>query len=273
MNFKNYPLTILSIFFLVGLTFNSCKKDDNPLKNMPEAFTKKVLIEEFTAEWCSACANAFPKIQSVLDENPTTVFAATIHHNDPFSNDQTKIIKNAFSISSFPSSMVDRFAFGGTTPRVYPSTSTLRNRSEERMESATTSIGLKIETEILDGDLANITVYVGHNSIPDGIPRITTYLLEDDVDAINQAGSNDPNFKHHHVLREVLSNEKGSSINFTDEKRTFHEFIYENVDISDYNHDNLEIIAFVHNFDESDLANHEILNVQKVKLGDNKDWD
>ena len=272
MKIKKLPLLVFFALFLIAITFNSCKKDFDPIAEMPESFTKKVLIEEFTAEWCAACANAFSRIQTVLDENPSTVFAATIHSNDPFSNSQTQKVKNAFSVSSYPSSMVDRFSFGNTNPRVYPSTSTLRNRSEDRLET-TALMGLKIETEILDDGKANITVFVGHNEIPPGKPRLTTYLLEDNVPAVNQAGTNDPDFKHHHVLRKVLTNETGNEMEFNELERVFHTFKYENVDISDYNKDNLEVIAFVHYFDEGDLSAHEIINVQKVKLGENQDWD
>lgn len=277
MRIKNFRLpTIFFALFLFAFSFNSCKENVDPFADLPETFTKKILIEEFTAEWCSPCATAFDNIQTVLDENPNTVFAATIHHNDPFSNDQTKAIKEAFNILSFPSSMVDRFAFGDMTPRVFPSTSTLRNRSEERMETTVTT-GLKIETEILDDEKANITVYVGQSKIMSGAPRLTTYLLEDNVPHVNQSGTNDPNYKHHHVLREILTNNFGNEfegeINLRTQDRSYNTYVYENIDISNYDKNNLEVIAFVHTYDGNDLSNHEIINVQKVKLGENQDWD
>lgn len=277
MRIKNFQLpAIFFALFLFALSFNSCKKDVDPLADLPETFTKKVLIEEFTAEWCAPCASAFANIQTVLDENPNTVYATTIHHNDPFSSNQTKAIKEAFSISSFPSSMVDRFAFGSTTPRIYPSTSTLRNRSEERMVETVTT-GLKIETEILDDGKANITVYVGQSKIMSGTPRLTTYLLEDNVPQVNQAGTSDPDYKHHHVLREVLTSNLGNTfegeINLRTQDRAYNTYVYENIDISNYDKNNLEVIAFVHTYDGTDLSNHEIINVQKVNLGENQDWD
>ena len=43
--------------------------------------------------------------------------------------------------------------------------------------------------------------------------------------------------------------------------------------ISEFDKNHLSAIAFVHYADPSDKSNHEIINVQKVKLGENQDWD
>jgi len=37
--------------------------------------------------------------------------------------------------------------------------------------------------------------------------------------------------------------------------------------------DHLSVIAFVHYYDANDKSNHNIVNVQKVQLGKNQDWD
>lgn len=269
MKIKIPPYLFVAIFIIF---VNSCKKEHDPFASMPLTFTKKVLIEEFTAEWCAACANAFPRIQTVMDENPNTVFAATIHSSDPFSNNQTQKIKSAFSISSFPSAMIDRYAFGSSTPRTSLLTSKLRDRSEERLGEQV-DLGLKIETEILEDGTANITVTPGHNKAIGNSPRLTVYLLEDNLPQVDQAGTSDPDYMHHHVLRKILTEEKGNPIKMDANDKDFHVRKFEGIDISEYDKDNLEVIAFIHYFDGSDLSNHEILNVQHVKLGENQDWD
>ncbi len=273
MKIKNLSFPILLILFFSMLIFNSCKKDSDPLADLPETFTKKVLIEEFTGEWCGACANAFPRIQTVLDENPNTVFAAALHYSDPFSSSETHSIKSTFGISSFPSALVDRYAFGTASPRVPLLTSQLRNKSESRLEEQVTT-GLRIDTEFVEDGKATIKVFVGQSKIMDGEPRITTYLIENEVPEVNQSGASGNDYRHHAVVRDILTEAAGNKLNNLDvQDRDFVTLRYENIDISEYDKEHLSVIAFVHYYDASDKSNHEIINVQKVKLGENQDWD
>lgn len=273
MKIKNLSNATLVLFFFSLLTFNSCKSDFDVLADLPETFTKKVLIEEFTAEWCGACASAFPRIQTVLDENPNTVFAAALHYSDPFSTDGTHHIKSAFGISSFPSALVDRYSFGSNSPRVPLLTSSMRSKSEIRLEEKVTT-GLRIDTEFLEDGKATIKVFVGQSKIMEGEPRLTTYLIEDEVPEVNQAGATGNDYKHHAVVRKVLTEAAGNKLNNLDiQDRDFITLRFENIDISEFNKDHLSVIAFVHYYDSTDKSNHEIINVQKVKLGENQDWD
>ncbi|MFK8007596.1 MAG: Omp28-related outer membrane protein [Saprospiraceae bacterium] len=273
MKIKNLSISFLAILFFSMLTFNSCKKDFDVLADLPETFTKKVLIEEFTGEWCGACANAFPRIQTVLDENPNTVFAAALHYNDPFSFSETHSIKSTFGISSFPSALVDRYSFGGSSPRVSLLTSQLRSKSETRMEEKVT-MGLRIDTELLGDGKANIKVHIGQSKKTEGDLRLTTYLIEDEVPEVNQAGASGNDYRHHAVVRKVLTEAAGNKLSNLDvQDRDFFIRSFENIDISEFDKDHLSVIAFVHYADDSDKSNHEIINVQKVKLGKNQDWD
>jgi thiol-disulfide isomerase/thioredoxin len=272
MKIKNLSISIMALLFFSMLTFNSCKKDFDVLADLPETFTKKVLIEEFTGEWCGACANAFPRIQTVLDENPTTVFAAALHYSDPFSTDKTHQIKSTFGISSFPSALVDRYSFGTSSPRVPLSTSSLRNKSETRLEEKI-STGLRIDTEFGEEGKATIKVFIGQNEIMDGELRLTTYLIEDEVPEVNQSGASGNDYKHHAVVRKILTEADGNKLSLDVQDRDFIIRNFENIDISEYDKDHLSVIAFVHYSDASDKSNHEIINVQKVKLGKNQDWD
>lgn len=282
MKMKKLPLLLLTGIFSILLSLNSCKKESESIEQIPEidhlesmpiSFTKKVLIEEFTAEWCIGCTDVYDDLKIVLDENPSTVFLTTIHFNDPFSTDQTDQLKADFEVPGFPSTMVDRFTFNNeNSPRTYYYTSIMKYRSDIRLVGKIPT-GVKIETEIIENGKANITVYVGSNEFFSGTPRLTTYLQEEKLLHINQTGTSDPNYSHHHVLREVLTNVQGATLNSTENKRDINIFKYENVDISDYEEGNLEVVAFVHYYDNSDITNHEIINVQKVKLGGNQDWD
>ncbi|MFT6320420.1 MAG: thiol-disulfide isomerase/thioredoxin [Granulosicoccus sp.] len=273
MKIKNLSISILTLLFFSMLTFNSCKKDFDALADLPETFTKKVLIEEFTGEWCGACASAFPRIQTILDENPTTVFAAALHYSDPFSTTKTHQIKSTFGISSFPSALVDRYSFGTSSPRVPLLTSTLRNKSETRLEEKITT-GLRIDTEFGEEGKATIKVFVGQNKIMDGEPRITTYLIEDEVPEVNQSDASGDDYRHHAVVRKILTEAGGNKLNNLEvQERDFITLRFENIDISEFDKNHLSVLAFVHYSDASDKSNHEIINVQKVKLGKNQDWD
>lgn len=108
----------------------------------------------------------------------------------------------------------------------------------------------------------------------DSEPRITTYLIEDKVSEINQSGASGDDYRHHAVARKILTEAGGNKLNNLNvQKRDFITLRFENIDISEFNKNHLSVIAFVHYPDASDKSNHEIINVQKVKLGKNQDWE
>lgn len=91
---------------------------------------------------------------------------------------------------------------------------------------------------------------------------------------VNQSGATGNDYRHHAVVRKVLTEAAGNKMSKMDvQDRDFFIRSFEEIDISEYDKEHLSVIAFVHYYDESNKANHEIINVQKVKLGENQDWD
>ena len=149
--------------------------------------------------------------------------------------------------------------------------------------------GLAIKSEV-NGNNATVEVHAGFASSISGDYRLTVYLIEDKVmgtgtgyDQMNfyDSDSDSPFFElgnpilgyeHNHTLRLSLSEPLGDLIG-----SSFlvpgGEYIREyEVDISDYDKDNLSIVAFV-NYVGPTYLEHEVLNVQNCRINSTKDWD
>ena len=76
------------------------------------------------------------------------------------------------------------------------------------------------------------------------------------------------------MVRKILTEAGENKLNNLEvQERDFITLRFENIDISEFDKNHLSVIAFVHYSYASDKSNHEIINVQKVKLGKNQDWD
>ena len=259
----------------------------SPVGDVPSTFTKKVVIEKYTGEWCGACPNGDNEISSLSSANAGKIFGVGIHkaNSDPFeipyaSTLQSHLIAGA-SVSSFgyPFAAVNRQP--GTSAS-YPNTAVI---------GGTTTWSAVVNTELAkaadcglaivskeEGDKVDIDVYVGYNSaITTTNTKVTVYLLENKVpeSAPGAQASGGGNYVHNHVLRAVLTAELGDDVDLntvTTDKYTKIEL--KGIDISGkyLDKNNLTVLAFV-NVKGSKGNELDILNAQEVHLGETKKFD
>ena len=96
---KLYPTLFLSAFFLFAQAQNS---------------VKRVLIEEFTGNWCGYCTDGAAVVNQILAAHPGgDVIAVSVHDADGMEfNDG---LRTAFSVTSYPSALIDRTMWSGQT--------------------------------------------------------------------------------------------------------------------------------------------------------------
>ena len=279
---KNNIKTILILSFLMF----GCedKKSDPEVGPVPDSFTKKVLIEEFTGAWCGYCPSGAEIIELLMEENEN-ILGVAIHSGDAMETPQAYFLETTYQNMGFPSGMVDRIQFDG-----YVSLNRGYWGYVSSLQSMKTAVcGLAIKSEV-NGNNAAIEVHVGFNDSLQGDYRLTTYLIEDKVtgsgygyDQVNYYdgdstssfyGLGDPilNYEHNNTLRSVLSEASGNQIP-TSNLIPGGEFVETyTVDISSYEKSNLHVIAFV-SVAGSYFTDHEIMNAQKSKINGFQDWD
>ena len=251
-------ITYVFVIVLIASIFSCNKSDDSG--DFPKSFVKRVVVEEFSGEWCAACVSGAERFQAVLDENPNRVFGVSIHSGDPFELEYptiTNFLLNQFSITYFPYAIIDR-----TTDESKEWSIETRNRLYENF-----SAGLKIETIIEDNKLdikIDYATIVSYKNI-----HLTVYLTENNVPESSPGAQafGGGNYVHQHVLREVVSGKIGDPIELS--QGIIYTKEYTGINIAKYKKEDLNVVAFLH-FDSS--LSYEVLNANKVKLGENSGW-
>ena len=277
----------LKILIFGLLVFAGCEDepDDFQVSKVPSAFTKKVLIEEFTGAWCGYCPDGAHIVESIINVNNGKVVGVSLHDGDAMEVAHTNILETTYQNTGYPSGMVDRFSVNGSTclNRGYWESVANAQLSE------TAVCGLAIISEV-NGQNATVEVHAGFNSTFNGDYRLSVYLIEDGVtgtgygyDQRNYYNTEaespfydlgDPivGYEHNHTLRAVLSESLGDAISPSSLVSGGEHIETYTVDLSSYNKNNLSIVAFV-TYIGTSITEHEILNVQKCGIDGFQDWD
>ena len=262
----------------ISLALVSCKKEEENLEDpvavdkVPASFTKKVLMEEFTGEWCGYCPDGATILKSITAANPGKVVIASVHQGDFLAISHYGVLNGFLSVAGFPRSAVNRTPAQGTSGQdgllVYSRGSWATNVTRELQKTAT--CGLKLETSI-SGDNLDITIKAGSNTDLSGT-YLTVYLTEDGIPESTsgaQAGAN-PGYINDEVLRACLTNGTGDAMELSSGVLATKSI--NGVDISGYDNANLKVVAFIHKHDASS-PDYEVLNAQEVHVGKTKNWD
>lgn len=286
-------------YIALALSIVSCQKDDGQdpapagnntggLNSIPETFTQKVLLEAFTGAGQPQCTDGFVKMDNIITANSSKAIPVCIHYSDGMEIAQYTSLSGTYSNGNpmtIPSAMLNRTA---------SLSQVILNRTQwqsnfDVLKVKTAKCGLAIETGI-NGTTANISVHTGFNQALTGNYTLTVYLLEDNVSGTGVMydqrnsyntttghpyyGLGDPiaGFQHDNVLRKVLSAPLGDAISTSALVHGGGEIKTYSTSISGYKSGDLSVVAFITKNGAS-ATTYEIMNVQKVQLGNTKSWD
>ena len=252
-----YRLIIAIVPFL--FLFQSCDKTikENPI---PDKFTKKVLIEEFGGEWCSFCVRGAKEFEELLNNNPERYIGVSLHYEDPFEIDFPNVVHmllSKFEIISFPYTVVERTLDESKSWEV---------QSEFRLSQGA-EVGIKLKTQIVKNNLDITVDYSSLKDIDDAF--LSVYIVEDFVPESSpgaQAGGGG-NYIHRHVLRQILTNKSGDSIELN--KNTINSKSYKGIKLGEYKKSDIEVVAFIH---LGTSKSFEILNTNRAKVNEESGW-
>lgn len=298
-----FPIVSLAILIFIG-----CNKDvadiDDPaqapdISAVPARFDQKILLESYTSSFCGVCPENDLLKDSLETEHPGRVFTVSIHVND--------LLIDSSSLNSQSGRIFMDSLFNPSS--VYPSGSVNRQISSmadlspdnwrSHVSSALGNIprcGLAIDAKNLLGNTLKVTVHTGFSETLAGEYRLHAYLVRSVFQSADSAyaqlndfsslgvspDSTSPfyldgplliNYNYKYVLVQVINDNgpagdiipAGSMFRSNDFVKTF------TVDLSGISTSGLQVIAFVDKYGSGGTS-HRIENVQRVNVGEAKDW-
>ncbi len=247
--------------------------------NAPSSVTKNILIEEFTGEWCGWCVDATSIIDEIKQEHGDRVFVNAMHQGDFLENRDATELRGLFSVSGYPSGLVNRKT-GAVVPREL-----WISMSDDILEESA-KVGIALETKVT-GAILDGVVHVDFNEDLSGSDYLLhIYLLENGIPAVAQEnyysslygthGQGHPYYDrparlgpdeyiHDHVLRRILiKNQKIAPKAIRGEGIFTRKF---SIAIADFVRENVEVIAFV-----SKNTGLQLLNVAGANAGETSNW-
>lgn len=279
---KNFNLLfiLLVIFGIYGCTPEDDPKPDNSEEPdptglvIPDNFTKKVVVEEFTGEWCAACPGSQQKLLDIQAQTPE-VLVIGLHTSDFLETEQTSDLRNKFLghiASGYPKAAVDRTpdGTGNQSDFVVMNSVNWAANCDIRL-GRIVDCGIELSSTLDNGN-ADIIVRVGYNQAINADTRLTVYIIENDVESMNQIGA-DSDYKHQHVLRATLTDPAfGDVIDMRETVSTYFDIEFADVDVSAWVQEKLHVIAIISSVGTTAI-DHETINAQITQLGGDQAWD
>ena len=247
---------------------------DVSFKVIDKAYRRKCLIEEFTAESCPNCPRVAEYLHEIREDPAYSDKIEIMAHHSGYATDfLTTEADKAYAwfyndpCKFAPAVMIDRqlTSFSETTPLFVPQSKEMicGQIDDHFNEPCFVSVGITGRYDDADENLVHVTV--SGNRLDDELladkGRITLCVLEDNIDARNQAGSG-VGYKHHFVLRSVNA-VWGEEIPWSG-----NDFSY-NFDFRlnpEWVKNNLRMIAYVADYDESNPLNCQVYNADGFDL-------
>ncbi|MCB0598642.1 MAG: Omp28-related outer membrane protein [Lewinellaceae bacterium] len=229
----------LSIFFflLAGLLWLGCEEippeinpsmgNNNPDEPTPvEDQQRQVLIEEFTGVRCVNCPAGSAAIEGLLGIYGQRLVAISIHagsFSPPYSDSQydfridegINLLSYLGSPLGYPTAVVNRKKFDGEFDLHLGRQQWAGFIAQELLEEPKVKIDVQNAYSDEDRKLeVTATLYV-QEAIAEEDVRISVAITESDIEDLQltpDSGTPDPNYKHKHVLRDMLTTYDGDPI-------------------------------------------------------------
>lgn len=257
------------------------------LSVLNELIARKVLLEEFTGQNCVNCPSGHARLDQALAHEDNVI---TVAHHWGFGTDDMTApgsteytwFYNSGSNTFAPGMMLDRHYYdesyslqgtSGAAPGpvfVVPESEYITSLiDEEKAKPASVAITLKRN---YDPATRLITIQVGMKQIEGRSlgdnPVLTIDLLENGIHAY-QSGSTDANYQHDKVNRRFVTDPLGDPLTLS--TGDYNYATYTSTLDAGWNPDNMEIVAFVSNYDKYNCNNCDVYNAADVSLVGNDD--
>ena len=242
------------------------------LNTLGESFERNVLVEEFTTEKCPNCPGMATMMKNTLNRYPQQAarVALVCHHSGFYTDQFTTSADNAYTwfynnagATYAPAVMFDRYPYteadktGLKTPVIFASNSSEIIAYINHRLNTPAYLDLDAEAAF-NADSTSVTVWVTAKRAQgyEVTPRLAVVLTENDIASTSQAGYSGT-FYHAHVMRDINSTWGVDVDNWTDNQATYsYTFDLKN----NWNRSNLQVVAYIGNYDSTDASNCVVEN-------------
>ena len=267
---------------ITAKTTSDQQQDNNTYSTEQEiyasGFPRKVLIEKFTGQSCSACPNGAEIIKATRAAFEGRSIEVAHHEGfgpDAFTIDESKEYANFFySQPKFsPAIMIDRNVANSENPesvvgRVNDNATPLF--TEDALAKALESIApLNINiTHTYNETNRQLAVTISGEAIQ-ALPnaRVNVWLTQSNIKAFQIKGGDD--YSHNHAIRATLTGTWGQELVLTPDNKyemTFRYQLPEKIGDFDVVIDDMEIVAFIADYDATSSFNCRVHNAEAVAL-------
>lgn len=258
---------------------NSLTKTINSLSNLA---TRKVLLEQFSTAQCSNCPRAHEILETIVGDSDDVAWV--VHHAgygyDTFTADASRKYTAFYGGYTYaPALMLDRTnlaeqgALGSTSAGSVPSSTpifqvTSENATKKLIDyslSQPAFVTLNIE-ETYNAENSELQVRVFGESLIEfsDATFMNVFLTESGMVNYQAGASNANDYVHNHALRTTMTPTWGDEITYN-EDGTFEKTYSLNLK-SAWNPENMEVVAFISNYNEDDINDCIVHNVEKKKI-------
>lgn len=239
-------------------------------------YVRNVLLEEFTTEKCSNCPTAAANLHTLLgDERFSANVMAVAHHVGYYTDWLTlsgeeellRFYDNGNDTYA-PAAMANRKAYfennaGKSVPVFLPTDYELLEKVTATELQQSTNAMISVDLQMANNNsVVNVCVGGVCNELYNqASPRVTVYLVENDIKAQAQEGASGTYYQQH-VTRAVNAT-WGEPVEWKDGAFSYNcSFTIDPT----WNTKNMEVVAFVGNYDAGDVSNCAIENCAKATL-------
>ncbi len=280
---KNIYLFACAVVFISIVGLAGCDKDKPlpapaPVDNTPKDTTyigsiqnpqqKTVLLEEFTGVYCYTCPATHQVVAGIINNYPGRVAAINTHsthfgiYSDPSimgnqydfrTQDGDSAVIMLGGVISLPSASVDRKIQTGETVIISQNRDLWDSYVAEQLISSV-SVNINISSEYVSAD-RKLQLVITLNYVQDISQTnfLSVLLVENNIIDKQLDGNSNivPNYSHQHIFRDYLTDFQGNQITATREAGRVYIRVFDYTVPGDWNENNVEVIAFVHEIEVS----------------------
>lgn len=221
--------------------------------------TRKILVEEFTGDWCGYCPEGHEILDNIITNNPNRIVAVGMHYNDFLESSYSLAMVSNLSVAAYPRAAVDRFTYSGGNAFVM-SRSYWTGAVAARL-NVSSPVTININPSYNPGTrILNVTVDYTFLSGYGEDTRITCLLIEDSISSSQTnyynttsgspfygLGNPIPNYQQLHTQVALLSADNWGDINHPATVASGQSFSksYSYTLPATMNDDHVKIVAFI----------------------------
>lgn len=232
---------------------------------------RKVLLEMFSTERCPNCPDAHDRISAITDTCENII--EMVHHagfyEDDFTIGASKEYEWFYRESRLyaPAMMIDRTSMADNYPTVFTDGVPVISASADYLrvlyndqKMAPAFVTVRVDVEAVEND---INIHVEGEKLLDSdssSPRLFVFITEDSIYTTQQSGAS-KGYYHRYVARHSVTPTWGEPVSL-DGYSADYTIPFD----TQWNRKNLNVVAFVANYDEADKNNCRVLNSETAHI-------